>query len=366
MLERAGGVRYAVRWYDASGRMRQEAAGSVRGRAEERRGLKEQALNAAGGDGAQGVPWREAVTDLMAQRAARLAPQTAREEATTVRLFEKLAGVDAAAWLHEVSGGHAERFVAARLAGVGPKLEHRVGVRTARKDCRVLGAIFSEAERMGWRLGRDGNPWPEALRRLRRVREPERDLRVLTVPEIARLMAACETVLWKTLVLTALTTGMRRREMEWLRWEDVDFDGMAVRVRSSDEHRTKSGKGRLQPMTAGTAALLDRLRGQRLSAEWVFPNERGGRRANNLLTCFKRRVRRAKIADCTLHDLRRTYISHLQMAGAAVAVAQALAGHASSATTEQYYTRVLPDAAVRAVAALPWARYGATGIRAAS
>jgi len=60
------------------------------------------------------------------------------------------------------------------------------------------------------------------------------------------------------------------------------------------------------------------------------------------------------IERCTLHDLRRTFISHLAMAGVNEAVGQKLAGHAQLSTTLEHYTRIMPDALRSAQARLPF------------
>ena len=66
-------------------------------------------------------------------------------------------------------------------------------------------------------------------------------------------------------------------------------------------------------------------------------------------------VKRAGIAHCTVHDLRRTFVSHLAMAGVSQTVTQRLVGHASVTTTERYYTAILPEALVAAPRRLPYA-----------
>ena len=44
------------------------------------------------------------------------------------------------------------------------------------------------------------------------------------------------------------------------------------------------------------------------------------------------------------HNLRRTFISHLAMAGVDEAMVQKLAGHSSITTTIKYYTEIMPQA----------------------
>lgn len=87
----------------------------------------------------------------------------------------------------------------------------------------------------------------------------------------------------------------------------------------------------------------------------MFQTEEGNPLGNNVLRSFRRIVKRAGIKPCNLYDLRRTFISHLAMAGVNEAVVQQLAGHASMQTTLKHYTAIMPEAAQEAQARLPWA-----------
>ena len=60
---------------------------------------------------------------------------------------------------------------------------------------------------------------------------------------------------------------------------------------------------------------------------------------NNLDRNFKRIAGRAKVGDVSLHDLRRSAISHWARQMPA-AVVKELAGHASIETTLKYYVKI--------------------------
>lgn len=87
------------------------------------------------------------------------------------------------------------------------------------------------------------------------------------------------------------------------------------------------------------------------------PAQPTGRRpvGNNVLRVFRRIIRDAGIRHCAVHDPRRTFVSHLAMAGANEAVAQKPAGHASISTTLKHYTGILPEALRAAPLRLPYA-----------
>lgn len=231
----------------------------------------------------------------------------------------------------------AEKFFAHRLKTVCPA--------TANKDVRSLKAIFNRAVKRGYLVK---NPFAG----IELAVVPEKDLRVLTPDEVEAIFDACTTLTWKALVFTALTTGMRKGEIVHLAWDDVDLDGGLSHVRCKADHRTKSGRNRVLALVPAEVNLLRRLKlSQR--GDYVFVNGAGTQMVNNLSREFGRVVAKAGIPRSTLHDLRRTFISHLAMAGVNEAVVQKLAGHASMDTTLRHYTRILPEAGRAAPARLP-------------
>jgi integrase len=120
-------------------------------------------------------------------------------------------------------------------------------------------------------------------------------------------------------------TGMRRGEAMGLDWRQVGTD--EIRIVSTEEARTKSGKWRLVPLSDGARAALDELHGHRLVLPRVRPE--------SLSRAFDRTTRRAHL-DGSIHCLRHTYCSHLVMQGVPLRTVQVLAGHASYRTTERY------------------------------
>ena len=218
---------------------------------------------------------------------------------------------------------------------------------TANKNLRTLRAILQKAVKRGYLRK---NPAAD----VRPVREPDRKKRVLSAEELDRVLAACPNQTWQTFVLLAVTTGMRESEMTFLTWEDMDLDAGVVHIACREGHRTKSGKSRTSPILPVVVEMLERLRMQ-TPGEWVFTNTWGNRLRNNIMRTFGRILKRAKVAHCTIHDLRRTCLSHLASEGVNEAVAQEIAGHASITTTLKYYTEIVPDATRAAVKRLPYA-----------
>ena len=127
---------------------------------------------------------------------------------------------------------------------------------------------------------------------------------------------------WQLMV----NTGMRRGEALHLKWKDVGKE--EIRIISTEEQRTKSGKWRIIPIADGAKEALEEVKADK---QWVLPQIR----PESLSRCFDRTVKRADIGG-SIHCLRHTYCSHLVMNGVPLRTVQVLAGHALFRTTERY------------------------------
>lgn len=100
-------------------------------------------------------------------------------------------------------------------------------------------------------------------------------------------------------------TGLRRGEALALRWEWIN--GNWLRVPSTEERRTKSGKWREVPLTEGAMIALFALP---MNSPYVLPRIA----PESLSRAAIRDIRRASLLG-SIHTFRHTYISHLVMAG---------------------------------------------------
>ena len=135
----------------------------------------------------------------------------------------------------------------------------------------------------------------------------------------------CEPYRWTWQLLA--NTGMRRAEALHLQWRDVGAE--EIRVVSTPEARTKSGKWRAIPRSKGADESLEALSARKIG--YVIPQVA----PVSLSRAFSHALHRADL-DGSIHCLRHTYISHLVMAGIPLRTVQVLAGHASHTTTERY------------------------------
>jgi len=153
----------------------------------------------------------------------------------------------------------------------------------------------------------------------------------------------------RTLVLTAVMTGMRRGELLGLKWEDVDLEGGKIHVRRAlwrgkfvapKSRRSRRAIDAPATVRAALARLPSRFEG-----ELVFCGPQGHPLDPENFTKrdFARVLRRSGVRRIRFHDLRHTYTSLLIAQGAHPKYIQAQLGHASIQTTLDRYGHLMPD-----------------------
>lgn len=224
--------------------------------------------------------------------------------------------------------------------GRDPRTRRPPGPSTIRRRLAVLQLVFKIAER--WGVCR-GNP----VVGVDRPKEPDHKTNFLTRDEFAALHAEAPPWLRPILVL-AVNTALRRKEVVGLRWDDVDFPGKQLYV-SSD---SKTGQGRYVPANATALTVLrsQRERVREIQREtdpgriipWVFVDAEGndytGEDARAVVSnATKAAAKRAGIGrKITFHDLRHTSASWMVQAGRPLYEVQNVLGHADPSTTMRY------------------------------
>jgi site-specific recombinase XerD len=260
-----------------------------------------------------------------------------------------------------------EAFRASRLSGSAPlfasqikKSEHVTGRGIFRPvtPTTINKEIIKLAQLLDIALERGAiaqNP-ARKIKRLRDLRE--RKPRALTKDEITRLLEAAqaEKKLFRGLayevISTYLYTGMRREELIWLEWEDVDLERRKITIQAKAEFKTKSGKARIVGIASTLAGIIATLP---RTGRYVFggtshssparienTKERMARevpfmKGDGVGHAFRKLVKKSGLPDTiTLHSLRHTYITHLMEAGVNPRRVQELAGHGDMSTTWRY------------------------------
>jgi integrase len=271
-----------------------------------------------------------------------VAPKSIKDQRETLAMFLRLCPRE---HLDELGPDAARAFIARRSEGPRP-----VSRATINKNLRTLRAVFRHAVNDGLM---ERNPFDG----VRRLREAARPIRVLDAAEVRALMDACPDLRWRGLIFLAATTGLRLGELLRLEWQDVDMATGTLTVRSTDAAPTKSGRSRQAPLVPDALALLREMRASAPGPR-VFVTDDGTPMVNNVQRDFHCIARRAGVRPCTIHDLRRTFITALQQAGVPLRTVQRLAGHASAETTLRYYTAVMPEDERAAPTRLPYAALG--------
>lgn len=285
----------------------------------------------------------------------------------------------AAVYLASLSAGAGRRSMRSTLAHVAAMLGYRVdacpwqalrfqhvaalrSVLAARcapaTTNKYLSALRGVA-RQAWLLGgMEGEHYHRiaAVKNVKGSRLPAG--RALDGGELRALFAACDDgtpagARDAALLAMLFGCGLRRAEAAAAAVADYDPESGAVRVTG------KGDKERLTYAPHGARRAMDDWIAVRGTAPGplLAPVSKGGTvRAGAGITPqaimyrLRRRARQAAIADCSPHDLRRTFVSCALEAGADLAMVQKLAGHASPTTTERYDRR--PEDAKREAASL--------------
>lgn len=190
------------------------------------------------------------------------------------------------------------------------------------------------------------------------------EMRWLTAEQVRSLIDGLEGDLYRALYVVAVATGMRQGEILGLRWQDVDFEGSALRVvnklvRTADGYRleepkTKRSRRRIVLPDMVVAELrAHRIReaerllalGIRIDDErLVFTDQYGEPVYGAHLTerHFKPTLERLGLPVIRFHDLRHTAATLLLEQGVHVKVVSEMLGHSSVQITLDRYSHVIP------------------------
>jgi len=230
-------------------------------------------------------------------------------------------------------------------AAIRAQLAERYAPATVNKHLAALRGVMRAALRLGQMTADDY----QAATDLRPVRgETLLRGRALSSGELRALFGACAADHTPAgardagLLAVLYAAGLRRAEAAALDLADYDPDSGALTVRHG-----KGGKQRLTYLGNGGKAALGAwlaIRGP-WAGPLFWPVNKSGSVTPRSMTpqaIYKRlqvRAEEAGVASFSPHDLRRTFIGDLLDAGADLATAQQLAGHANVTTTARYDRR---------------------------
>ena len=218
---------------------------------------------------------------------------------------------------------------------------------TKAKIRNLMSALFHHAMRYEWV---DRNPIELVRQSAKRERAPD----VLELAEVQLLLSRL-SLRERTLVLLDAATGLRASELLALRWEDVDFGSLELRVTRSIWHQVVGNcktEASAKPVPLDDYLAEDLLNWRRQSAypmagDWVFasPKMRGEQPywPDNIM---KRHIwpvaREAGIhKNIGWHTFRHTFGTLLKANGEDVKTVQELLRHANSRITLDVYTQAV-------------------------
>ena len=232
--------------------------------------------------------------------------------------------------LSHLSAARIEEYKRVRLAA-------GVKAATVNRDLALLRQLMKRGERERF-IAR--NPF-ETGNLFLEERKGRRQPHILTYQEERKLLAVSGPML-KALVILLVETGLRvGKEALPLKWTDVDFTDGTIHVRES---KTMAGR-RLVPLSVYCEAELLRWRDMTGPAfsEYVFFNPRNP--AAHLLKLpktWKRALKKAGIEYFPIYNLRHTFASRLNAAGASPITVTQMLGHSSTGIV-QTYARVVDE-----------------------
>jgi integrase len=234
-------------------------------------------------------------------------------------------------FLHAVAGAKPAKAKLSKAPGAAPA--------TINRDVATLRNMMNKAVEWGYL---PQNP----LLSVRLFKEENERMWVLTPEEEKKLLLACqsspqERKYLSDLVLFALNSGMRLKEILGLRKDQVDLGGRVILVTD-----TKNGEARKVPVNDTLKAIVER-QAKGNTSEWVFCSA-AGERLTVLTNAFWKAVKdagliRNEVKDgkvirvrLRFHDLRHSFGSRLGMAGVDLKTIMEIMGHKSHRVAMRY------------------------------
>lgn len=172
------------------------------------------------------------------------------------------------------------------------------------------------------------------LRKVSKPKEPRGRERFLSDSERAALLQACKASSSRylyTVVVLALSTGMRRGEIMGLRWPQVDILRGRILL-----YETKNDTSRAVPLTGLALTLINDLaKVRRIDTDLVFSGEAGVQPVD-LTKPWTTALGRAGLTNFRFHDLRHSAASYLAMNGATTIEIAAVLGHKTLQMVKRY------------------------------
>jgi len=225
--------------------------------------------------------------------------------------------------IRDLTPGRVEGYQKQRIAEPSPRhLGENTRPATVNKEVSCLKTILNRAVRHG-KL--DNNP----VEKVKKLPENNVRMRMLTREEVSSLLEACPPHI-RPIVHMAWFTGMRRSEIVFLEWPEVDLKKDFIRL---PPERTKTKSARVIPLHPILKDMLRKIpRALHTNRVFLF----GGEPLNEFKRSFKTACKKAEIENFTFHDLRHCALNNLRLAGNDYFKIMAISGHKTMAVFKRY------------------------------
>jgi len=195
----------------------------------------------------------------------------------------------------------------------------------------AAGAMFNFAAGLGYDRG---NP----AKGVKKFKEQSRD-RFMRADEIKAFFAslADEVDPWPDLFTLALLTGARKSNVLAMKWADLELKRGLWKISEAESKNKEPLVCILHPTAAGILQRRAEANADKAKpSEYVFPSWGKAGHITETKTAWARIIKRAKIKNLRLHDLRRTLGSWQAATGASLSIIGRSLGHKNIATTAVY------------------------------
>jgi len=198
---------------------------------------------------------------------------------------------------------------------------------------------------------------PLSLVRVKGISRRQAEPRILAANEIQALIAALPMDPYRTMVVVALSTGLRCSELFALKWLDVDWERLTLLVRRAivdgvvGDVKTKYSQSGLplDPVLSEILFAWKRASEFCRETDWVFASpQKAGELPLRSTAVLANHIKPAAITgglgnSVGWHTFRHTYSSMLRQLGVDLKVQQELLRHADVRTTMNVYTQAVSE-----------------------
>lgn len=180
---------------------------------------------------------------------------------------------------------------------------------TCNRYVAALRHTFTIAQR-DWEWASD-NP----ARRVVKLKEPRGRICCLDNEELQKILEECKksrSAYLYPIVLIAVSTGMRYREISHLSWKQINFSEAVIIV-----YKTKNNRPRRVPLHGEALETLKKhSKVRRIDTDLIFPSQRDSSKPTDIMQAWRKVLKQTGIEDFCFHDLRHTAASYFSMSGA--------------------------------------------------